>query len=106
MAPSPARSSWNQASINARDRSGMYNRKFQDGNWQTTLAWARRFLRGPVLTRFLWNPRPPGISNTVFARAENDERMSYSRRPPRCGPLVQRGFISLGYVYDVPVENI
>jgi len=108
MAPSQPGAAGTSIDHAACTVSGMYNRKFQDGTGQTTLAWGQNDLApGTGVERvfcFSFGIRASWHQHTVFARAENDEKNELFTPP---SPLAGRSFsvasFSLGYVYDVPV---
>ncbi len=86
--------------------SAMYNKSFDKGNWQTTLAWGMnnsnpgRINHAVLLESAVeWQDR-----HTVFGRAEwvqKDEL--FHEREPQTGDVFNVGKLSLGYIRDFPI---
>ncbi len=87
--------------------SATYNRKFAGGNWQTTVAWGRNYLRpGPTLDGFLLESAVNWGRHTIFARAEDAQKNELFQPPsPFAGRVFRVGAFSLGYIYDIPVAK-
>lgn len=89
--------------------SATYNRSFENGDWQTTLAWGRDENNpGRTTDAFLLDSAVSAGRHTVFGRAENvdkDELFS----DDLTSPLHDRSFnvskFSAGYYYTVPVQR-
>ncbi|HEX2650789.1 MAG TPA: hypothetical protein VHN19_12735 [Burkholderiales bacterium] len=88
--------------------SAIYHRDFGGVKTQTTLAWGRNApTRGEATSSYLLEAaaRLPG-RHTLFGRAE---RVSKNELFPETDPLADRVFdvgkLSLGYVYDLPLEG-
>ncbi len=85
--------------------SAIYNKKFEHGNWQTTLAWGENDAQpGATSNAFLLETALGWYAHTIFLRAENvgkDELF-----PPASalgGRMFDVSQFSLGYVYDIPI---
>ncbi len=85
--------------------SATYNRKFAQGNWQTTFAWGQNDMApGPSLNAWLLESAFSLQRHTVFGRAENDEKHELFEAPdPLAGRIFPVSKFSLGYVYDIPM---
>jgi hypothetical protein len=85
--------------------SGIYNRKLEHGNWQTTLAWGQNHLQpGETLNAYLLESAISWYAHTVFARAENAEKNElFLPGDPLHGRVFDVSKFSLGYVYDIPL---
>ena len=93
------------ADVNQRrlTASGTYNRHFDGGNWQTTLAWGQdRDQPGHVLAAWLIESALAIGPHTAFARAETvqkDDLLAGSDAIARVSET------TIGYVYDIPVAR-
>jgi hypothetical protein len=87
--------------------SASYNMPFDNGNWQTTLAWGRNSLEpGPDLNAFLLESAVSWGRHTVFARAENAQKNELFEPPsPLAGKVFSVSTLSVGYVYDIPLAE-
>ena len=87
--------------------SAIYNRKFEHGNWQTTLAWGRNNQQpGTATNAFLLESAFGWYSHTIFARAENDEKNElFDDDSPLFGRSFRVSKFSVGYVYDIPLAQ-
>jgi hypothetical protein len=84
-----------------------YNMPFENGNWQTTLAWGRNAnAPGNTLDAFLLESAVSWHKSTIFARAESVEKDELCQIPnPLAGRVFRVGTFSLGYVYDIPIVD-
>jgi hypothetical protein len=87
--------------------SATYNKNFGRGNWQTTLAWGRKYNEpGLTLDGFLIESALACERHTVFARAENVQKDELFLPPT---PLASAAFrvseVTLGYVYEIPIAR-
>jgi hypothetical protein len=87
--------------------SAIYNRKFEHGDWQTTLAFGRNDADpGRASNAYLLESALSYDAHTVFIRAENVDKDELFEAPD---PLAGRSFnvskFSLGYVYDIPLAE-
>ena len=84
-----------------------YNRPFEGGNWQTTLAWGQNNNSpGKTLNAFLLESTASWGSHTVFGRAEyaaKDEL--FESGDPLFGRSFRVSKLSVGYVYDLPLTE-
>jgi hypothetical protein len=87
--------------------SAIYNRRFDGGNWQTTIAWGRNaYSNGPTLDAYLAESAVTWMRHTVFARAEQAQKNELFLPPnPLAGPAFNVAEFTLGYVYDIPVAK-
>jgi hypothetical protein len=85
--------------------SAIYDKKFEHGNWQTTLAWGRNAQQpGTASNAYLLESAIGWYAHTIFARAENDEKDElFLPGSPLFGQSFNVAKFSLGYVYDIPV---
>lgn len=87
--------------------SASYNMPYENGNWQTTLAWGRNDNRpGKTLDAFLLESAASWYNSTVFARAENAQKDELFQAPdPLAGQPFRVSTLSVGYVYDIPLAE-
>jgi hypothetical protein len=87
--------------------SATYNRPLKGGNWQTTLAWGRKYDEpGNRLDAVLLESALNLGRHTLFARAENVQKDELFDAPsPLAGRIFRVSELSLGYVYDLPVSR-
>ena len=87
--------------------SASYNRKFDNGNWQTTLAFGQnRMQPGDALNAALLESTVTWQQHTVFARAENADKDELFLAPnPLAGQSLNVAKLSVGYIYDIPVAE-
>ena len=92
---------------NRATASASYNVPFEDGNWQTTLAFGRTVNRpGHALDAVLLESAVSWQRHTLFARAENAAKDELFAAPsPLAGGIFHVESFSLGYVYDIPVAD-
>jgi len=85
--------------------SATYNRKFDNGNWQTTLAWGRNDLDpGRTLDALLLESAVSFYQHTLFARAEDVAKDElFLPGSPLQGREFRVAKLSLGHFYDIPV---
>ena len=85
--------------------SAIYNRKFDGGDWQTTLAWGENDNSpGPKLDAYLLESAINIGAHTIFGRVENVDKNELFEAPdPLAGRTFNVSEFSLGYVYDIPV---
>jgi hypothetical protein len=85
--------------------SASYNLPFDEGNWQTTIAWGRDADQsGHTLDAFLVESAVSWRQHTIFMRAENVQKDELFLSPsPLAGNIFRVGTVSLGYVYDIPI---
>jgi hypothetical protein len=83
-----------------------YNRRLQQGNWQTTAAWGRNKNSGHghdhVLDAYLVESAVSlQHKHTLFGRAESAEKDElFDEADPLAGTIHRVGKFSLGYIYD------
>ncbi len=87
--------------------SAIYNKKLEHGNWQTTLAWGQNNQQpGITSNAYLLESAIGWYAHTVFARIEDAQKNELF---PESNPLHGRMFgvakFSLGYVYDIPIQE-
>ncbi|MDD5432069.1 MAG: hypothetical protein PHO70_03680 [Candidatus Omnitrophica bacterium] len=83
--------------------SAMYNRNFQDGNWQTTFAWGRNDKKPGLATNaFLLESAIKFLeSHTIFSRFEYVEKDElFEDGEPLAGKSYDVKKFSIGYIYD------
>jgi hypothetical protein len=86
--------------------SATYNKKLENGNWQTTLAWGQNIIQGEHSNAFLMESAFSWYGHTLFGRAENvDKNELFLPGDPLRGRSFNVSKFSLGYVYDVPVAE-
>lgn len=85
--------------------SASYNRPFEHGNWQSTVAWGRNVNQpGHDLDAFLLESAVSWNQHALFARAESAQKDELFQAPsPLTGEVFRVSSFSLGYVYDIPV---
>jgi hypothetical protein len=85
--------------------SASYNLPFEEGNWQTTIAWGRDADQpGHTLDAFLLESAVSWRRHTFFMRAENVKKDELFQPPsPLAGDIFRVGAVSLGYIYDIPI---
>jgi hypothetical protein len=94
--------------INRTTASIMYNRLWGATNWQTTLAWGRNAASTGTTTdsALLESAVVFSKTHTVFGRIErSDKNELFEHGSPLAGETFQVGKLSLGYLYDFPVEG-
>jgi hypothetical protein len=84
-----------------------YNRKLEHGNWQTTLAWGRKFEHpGNTLDGLLLESAATIGRHTLFGRAENVQKDEFFEpKSHLAGQVFRVSELTLGYVFDVPVAK-
>jgi hypothetical protein len=87
--------------------SAAYNRKLENGNWQTTFAWGRNNVRNHGATdAFLLESAASFGSHTLFGRVEHGTKDELFEAPsPLAGTAFDITKFSLGYVFDIPVTE-
>ena len=85
--------------------SATYDMPFDNGNWQTTLAWGQNSASlGGTSNAVLLESAASWYSHTLFARAERVGKDELFPAPgPLHGMLFDVSKFSLGYIYDIPV---
>jgi hypothetical protein len=78
-----------------------------DGNWATTIAWARKDERpGPALIGWLGETSVRfRTRHTIFARAEHVQENELFETGPLAGETVPVSKVSAGYAYELPVAR-
>jgi hypothetical protein len=78
-----------------------------DGNWATTIAWARKDERpGPALTGWLGETAVRfARRHTVFARAEHVQEAELFETGPLAGEVIPVSKLSAGYAYALPMRK-
>ena len=88
--------------------SATYNRAYNRGNWQTTLAWGRdQNEPGHTLDAYLLETAASFGSHTLFGRAEQarkDELFDDDPTNPLYRHVFDVGKLSLGYFYTLPLR--
>ena len=87
--------------------SATWNRTYEGGNWQTTLAWGRNVLKpGRTLDAFLLESAASVGPHTVFARAEQAQKDELFDAPsPLAGTAYRVGKLSVGYAYTLKLKG-
>jgi hypothetical protein len=86
--------------------SATYNKKLENGNWQTTFAWGQNIIEGEHPNALLLESAFSWYGHTIFGRAENvDKNELFLPGDPLHGRSFNVSKFSLGYVYDFPVAD-
>jgi hypothetical protein len=88
--------------------SAIYNRALGANNWQTTLAWGRNAKtgRGATDAYMLESAVTLSKTHTFFGRAERTNKDElFPVEDPRAEDTFRVGKLSLGYIYDFPIER-
>lgn len=88
--------------------SAIYNKKFVDGNWQTTFAFGRNAASGgdSLNAYLLESAYTFKERHTIFTRAEHVQKDELFEAPdPFAGDIFNVGKLAVGYVYDIPVHE-
>ena len=94
--------------MNLFTASGTYNRKSEDGNWQTTVGWAYRKRDEEDAHNGFLAESAFGFhtSHTVFGRFESAQKDGlFSSDDPRTAEVFDVGKLSFGYVYSFPIPG-